>query len=186
MAQLTIAAFQRDLANVRVKLETARTYIRFTRQQPQFGNFESTAKYAATVANETARVGASLQAFSNQLKQSYGIQIPDTISAQLQGAINAAVGSCAQITGGIQAARAYTNPEGVLYYTEQVAGTLDTVAGLQEQLGQLMGSIQPLVDAAEQLQREAQAQQQAAKQAEEQQRRAQQQAAKQAEEQKRR
>ncbi len=174
MARLYIASIQKNLADVKVKLEKAKGYIRFTRQQPQFGNFESTAKYAATVANETAMVGVSLQAYSNQQKQALKILIPDTISAQLQGVINAAAISRAQITGGIQAARAYAYPEGVLYYTEQLAGTLDMVTGLQEQLSQLMGSIQPLVDAAEKLQREVQAQQQAAKQAEEQQRQAQQ------------
>lgn len=184
MAQHTSTSIQKSLTDVMNKLEKAKGYIQFSRQQPQFPNFESTAQFAAIVANETAKVGFSLQEYDNQQKQASKIAIPDTISAQLQQVIDAAEGSRRQIAEGIQAARAYNYPEAVLYYTEQVAGTLDEVANLQEQLVQLMSDIQSLVDTEEQQQRTIQAQQQAAKQAEEQQRRAlqaQQQAAKQAE-----
>ncbi|HEX5158395.1 MAG TPA: hypothetical protein VFW17_14360 [Ktedonobacterales bacterium] len=184
MARPTSASLQKDLTDVKGKLEKAKGYIQFTRQQPQFGNFESTAKFAAIVANQTAKVGASLQAYCGYEWDTHRTRIPDTISVPLQNAINAAESSRAQIAGGIQTARAYTTPEGVLYYTKQVAGTLDVIAGLQAQLGQLLSNVQSLFDAAEQERRNVQAQQQAAKQAEEQQRRAlqiQQQAVKKAE-----
>lgn len=162
----TSASIQKSLSDVKNNLEKAKGYIQFTRQQPQFPNFESTAQSAALTASETARIAATMQEYGNQQKQAHNISIPDAVFTQLQEIMNSAEGSRKQIADGIQAARAYTYPEAVLHYTEQVAGTLDAVAKLQEQLVQLMSQIQLLVDTAEQQQRALQVQQQAAKQAE--------------------
>lgn len=166
MQRPTSTSIQKSLTDVQTNIERAKGNIQFTRQQPQFQYFESTAQFAAQIANETARVATTIQEYGNQQRQALNISIPNAALAHLQDIINAAEGSRAQIAGGIQAARAYTYPEAVLHYTEQVAGTLDVVAKLQEQLVQLMSDIQSLVDTAEQEQRAVQAQQQAAKQAE--------------------
>jgi hypothetical protein len=68
MAQHTSASILQSLTDVRNNLEKAKGYIQFTRQQPQFPNFESTAQFAAVIANETAKAGISLQEYSNQQK----------------------------------------------------------------------------------------------------------------------
>lgn len=166
MQRLTSTSIQKSLTDIKNSIEKAKSYIQFTRQQPLFQYFENTAQCAALTANETTTAATTIQAYGNQQKQVLNISIPDTVSTQLQEVINSAEGSRLQIVGGIQAARAYTYPEGILYYTEQVAGTIDVVARLQEQLVQLMSVIQSLVDTAEQQQRAVQAQQQATKQAE--------------------
>jgi hypothetical protein len=65
----------------------------------------------------------------------------------------------------MQAARAYTYPEAIVHYTNQVAGTLDVIATLQEQLVPLTSGIQAMVDTAENERQAIQAQQQAQRQA---------------------
>lgn len=184
MTKPTSTSIQKSLTEIQNNLERAMGNIQYTRQQPTFPNFESTAQFGAIVANETGKVAATVQAYAHQQRQALSIAIPDAIFTQLQEVMNSAEVSRTLIAGGIQAARAYTYPEAVLHYTEQVASTLDKVARLREQLVHVMNTIQSLIEAGEQFQRDRQAQQQAAKQAEEQQRRAlqaQQQAAKHAE-----
>lgn len=184
MQRPTSTSIQKSLTDIKNNIEKAKSYIQFTRQQPQFQYFESTAQFAALTANEMTRAATTIHEYSNQQKQALNISIPDAVSAQLQEAINSAEGARAQIAGGIQAARSYTYPEGILHYTEQVASTLDVIARLHEQLVHLMSDIESLVDTAEEQQRALQAQQQAEKQAEIERKRAvqaQQQAEKQAE-----
>lgn len=184
MEHPTSTSIQKNLTDIQNNVERARGNIQYTHQQPTFQNFESTARLAALIANEIGRVATSIQVYAHQQRQALNFAIPDAIFTQLQEVMNSAESSRTLIVGGIQAARAYTYPEAMLHYTEQVAGTLDGVARLREQLVHVMNTIQSLTEAAEQFQRDRQAQQQAAKQAEEQQQRvlqAQQQAAKQAE-----
>lgn len=161
----TDASIQKSLTDVRSSLEKARGHIQFTRQQPRFQTFETTAKFAQQVANETAKVASTIQEYGNQQTQTLHISIPEATITQLKGIINSAQVSATQIAGGIQTARAYTYPEAIVHYTDQVAGTLEAIAILQGQLVQLMSDIQALVDMAEQERRAIQAQQQAARQA---------------------
>ena len=173
----TSTLIQTRLTGIRSDLERAKGYIQFTRQQPQFPTFEATAKFAQRVADETAQVAATVVVYSNQQAQIFNISIPATTITHLSDIINSAQGCSVRIAEGMQAARAYTYPEAIVHYTNQVAGTLDVIATLQEQLVPLMSSIQVLVDAAEQERRAQQAQQQAQIQAQQAQQRANEQAA---------
>ena len=130
----TSTSIQKSLTDVKNNLEKAKGNIQFTRQQPQFPNFESTAQSAAMIANETARIATTIQEYSNQQKQVHNISIPAAVFTQLQEIMNSAEGSRKQIADGIQAARAYTYPEAVLHYTEQVAGTLYVLAKIRVQI----------------------------------------------------
>lgn len=174
----TSVSIRTRLTSIRSDLERAKGYIQFTRQQPQFPTFEATAKFAQRVADETAQVAATVVVYSNQQAQIFPISIPATTITHLKDINNSAQGCSVRIAEGMQAARAYTYPEAIVHYTNQVAGTLDVIATLQEQLVPLISGIQVMVDTAEKERQAIQAQQQAQIQAQQAQQRADEQALK--------
>lgn len=159
-------SIQASITEVKSNLEKSKRYLQTCREQPQIQTFESTAKYAQQVANETARVAAAIQQYGSQHRETLNIALQQALTTQLQDAITSAQVSATRIAEGIEAARAHAYPEAIVHYTDQVKGTVDGIATLQGQLVQLMSDIRAMVDAADGDRRAIQAEQQAVKQAE--------------------
>ena len=80
---------------------------------------------------------------------------------QLQEIVTSSVTSTARITEGLLGARAHANPDGIVFYVDQLSGTLDTIDGQLAQLTEITATIQEMVDKAEAPYRALQAQRQA-------------------------
>ena len=157
-------------------LQKTKGHLQFTREHPEIQTFETTAKDAQQVADETAKVAAAIQQYGTEHRETLNIALQQALTTQLQDAITSAQVSSTRIAEGAHA-RAHAYPEAIVFYVDQLLNTLEVIDNLQGQLAQLMHDILTLVDQADGGQRVLQAQQQAEKEA----LRAQQEAAKQAE-----
>lgn len=142
-------SIQKSMTEAQDGLQKTKGYLQFTREHPEIQTFETTAKYVQQVANETAKVAAAIQQYGTEHRETLNIALQQALTTQLQDAITSAQVSSTRISEGIEAARAHTYPEAIVYYTDQVAGTIEAIATLQGQLVQLMSDIQAMVDTAE-------------------------------------